>query len=366
MSPDAKRSFEAEWPILARRLRLLLVRKNVHPSLHDDLVQETALRLVSMWETVDPRRPLWPLTVTITLNLLRDRARTVQRDDLVAEVPDRGALYDVEAAGLARIELERVGRAMAELSRLQRSALLRELGGDASSAAPDGAADKMLRMRARRKLKLAMENVSGVVALRLRRLMELVEGAIGIREGAVSAASCGFCLVLGVGAALAPPASMTESASAHPVARDSAGSMAHDSAALLRERSTFQLSSEPRGGTSEARAEAVDDAAGSEARAGSSRTKKQRRGDQGGAAGSEGGPLLGVLPQDGDQVIPPPNQITVAVETDDPPPLPGGGSDGDGGVPPPPSPPPPPPPPGPPVNAGTPVPAVVEGAQDLL
>ncbi len=75
MSPEPSRAFEAEWSVLSQRLRLLLVRKRVQPSFHDDLIQETAVRLLSMWETVDRRRPLWPLTVTIALNLLRDRWR---------------------------------------------------------------------------------------------------------------------------------------------------------------------------------------------------------------------------------------------------------------------------------------------------
>ena len=174
MSPEAKRSFEAEWAVLSRRLRLLLGRKRVPAAQHDDLVQETALRLLSMWDSVDLRRSLWPLTVTIALNLLRDRGRVVTRDDLVAEVPELESSYDVETVGIARLELQRVRRAMEELSPTYRSALMREIGSSASADGPEGAAEKMVRMRARRKLKLALEHVSGLVALRVRRFTDLI------------------------------------------------------------------------------------------------------------------------------------------------------------------------------------------------
>ena len=216
MSPEAERNFEAEWALLSRRLRLLLSRKRVPASQHDDLVQETALRLLSMWESVDRQRALWPLTVTIALNLLRDRGRAITKDDLVAELPDLASGYDVETVGIARLELERVRRALDELSPSYRSALMREIGASAAVVAPAGAAEKMLRMRARRKLKLALENVSGLVALRVRRIGDLLEGMFALRDGSVAAASCVFCLVLGVGSTLVAPQALTPRASAHP------------------------------------------------------------------------------------------------------------------------------------------------------
>lgn len=216
MSPEAERNFEAEWALLSRRLRLLLSRKRVPSSQHDDLVQETALRLLSMWESVDRQRALWPLTVTIVLNLLRDRGRALTRDDLVAELPELASGHDVETVGIARLELERVRRALDELSPSYRSALMREIGISAASVAPEGAADKMIRMRARRKLKLALENVSGLVALRIRRLGDLIEGMFTLRDGGVAAVSCVFCLVLGVGSTLVAPTALIPKASARP------------------------------------------------------------------------------------------------------------------------------------------------------
>ena len=60
MSPEKKRDFEAEWPLLARRLRFFLGRKHVPHAQQDDLIQDTALRLYKMWDSVDRTRPAWP------------------------------------------------------------------------------------------------------------------------------------------------------------------------------------------------------------------------------------------------------------------------------------------------------------------
>lgn len=224
MSPEAKCSFEAEWAALSRRLRLLLVRKRVSPAQHDDLLQETALRLVSMWDSVDRRRELWPLTVTIALNLLRDRDRVTNKDDLVGDMPELRSLTDVETAGIARIELSKVRQAMNQLSESHRSILMKEVGGHSGAALPDGAADKMLRMRARRKLRSALEKVSGLVALRIRRLGDLFEGLVVLKETGMTAASCAFCLALGVGGTVLAPAALVPEASAGPV-RQGVGAM---------------------------------------------------------------------------------------------------------------------------------------------
>lgn len=302
MSPEARRAFEAEWAVLSQRLRLLLVRKRVQPAFHDDLVQETAVRLLSMWDNVDRRRPLWPLTVTIALNLLRDHGRTVHRDHPVAEVPERRSVHDVEAAGLARVELDRVLRAMAELSGSQRSALLKEVGADGCGNAADGSADKMRRMRARRKLKLAMEKVSGLVGLRLRRVSELVEGAVALREGTMSAASCAFCLMIGIGAAVAPPAALIPPAAAGSVRTTTPA----DGYAAQQGTTSTRIAAgiEPRPGSSAVRRSGgVGENARKRATAG-----RKGNGDRSARTGQEADPtLVDALPHHpGDQPITPP------------------------------------------------------------
>lgn len=370
MSPEAERTFELEWAVLARRLRSVLVRKGVDPAVHDDLVQETALRLLSMWDAVDRRRPLWPLTVTIALNLLRDRGRIVNKDDLMGDIPDLGDVQDVEAAGLARVELDRVRRAMTALSPSQRSALMKEIGNHALSNAPDTSSDKMLRMRARRKLRTALENVSGLVALRLRRVVDAVEAAFAAKEGAISAASCVVCLVIGVGATVGAPASLTPHASAGAIDSRSGSALDLPGLGIAEERSaTFLAVDEPpRGGdAAAARAEATA-RTGAARRAGNKEQEAKagsttRGGSSGGGAGEDGG-LIGVLPQNEDQVAPSPS-VGVHVGSGDPAALPGGGDD-TSVVPPAPEPPPAPPAPSPPVNTGVPIPPIVEDTDTLL
>ena len=316
MSPDAERTFEREWVVLSRRLRLLLARKRVDPSLQDDLVQETALRLLSMWDSVDLRRPLWPLTVTIALNILRDRGRLVNKDDLMADIPERGALHDVEAAGLARVELARVREAMGALSQSQRSALMKEIGGHAMAYAPDTSGEKMLRMRARRKLKSALESVSGVVALRLRKIADFVEAAFAAKEGATAAASCVFCLVLGVGATVAVPASLTPKASAGDLSFERGQVADALNATYDQPVAPAALIDHPRAGVPDSTA-ATSDAADDAAR--NVRRAKERDANTG------SGSLLGGLPQDDDQVITPPSADDVStLDPGDPPSLPGG------------------------------------------
>ena len=210
MSPEKKRDFEAEWPLLSRRLRFFLGRKKVPHAQRDDLIQETALRLYKMWDSVDRTRPAWALTVTIALNLLRDEYRRAGHADIVAELPEIAQPYDVEQAGLARIELKKVRAAMTEMSAEHRSALLAEIGQHDGAASISG--EKMRRLRARRKLTQLMERVSAVVLFPLRRVSDLIHGLVGMKEALAQSASCVLCGVLGVGAVLAIPAPPARSA----------------------------------------------------------------------------------------------------------------------------------------------------------
>src|SRR5688500_5297725 len=120
MSPEEKHEFEAVWPELASRLHAFLARKRVPLDQREDLVQEAGARLVGIWDTVERGRPTWPLAMTVALNLVRDRARRASGHEVVAEFPDIAQPYDLEAAGIARMELEEVRTAMTQLSARQR------------------------------------------------------------------------------------------------------------------------------------------------------------------------------------------------------------------------------------------------------
>ncbi|HEU4481072.1 MAG TPA: sigma factor, partial [Actinomycetota bacterium] len=201
MSPERKREFEQEWPELARRLDALLRRKRVPAEQRDDLVQEVALRLLKMWDEVIRGRSAWPLTSTIALNLLRDGYRSRRWTESVADLPDRASSHDVERAGMARIELKRVQKAMEGLSGNHRSVLLAEIG-DVHIEDHNLAAHKMLRMRARRRLTELLERVSALFPAR-QGITDLMQLLFNGKEQLIYGVTCLACLAAGL-TAIAP------------------------------------------------------------------------------------------------------------------------------------------------------------------
>ena len=187
-------------------------------------MQETALRLIKMWDRVEPRL-LPSLATTITLNLLRDESRRRKTQDILAEIPELAEPGTVEAAGLARIELEKVRTAMTQLSPAQRSALLREIGDTAASFPGTPDAEKMLRLRARRKLQAAIQKVSGLLVLRVRKIAEVLQAAGNGREALVQGLSCVGCVAIGLMIAV-PGGSLVQSARADTLPRAGAGKSA--------------------------------------------------------------------------------------------------------------------------------------------
>jgi DNA-directed RNA polymerase specialized sigma24 family protein len=205
MTPERRRDFEHQWPTIQSGLKGLLSRKKVPFGEHDDLIQETALRLYGMWGRVDPGRSPWPLAVTIALNLVRDGSRRRPiREVASADVPDLPDSHEVERAGLARVELGRVRAALDEMSPAYRSALLVEVGDAAARATSGAAAQKMTRVRARRKLAQLVEKVSALLPFRYLRFWkwqsstEAGQWFIGAREGVLASIPCIACLAVGV------------------------------------------------------------------------------------------------------------------------------------------------------------------------
>lgn len=202
MTPEQRNEFESSWRDLHPRLRAMLAARRISPDRHEDLIQETALRLYGMWERVDRRRPSWPLAKTIVLNLVRDEFRTNRVTEPLEASPDRAFDYDLEAQGIARIELERVRVALASLSELQRQALLLEVGVHAGG--PVAPADKMTRSRARKRLASILQEVSALVSLRLARIPDLLQGAGFLKGAGTAGIACFACLfgasVIAIGA----------------------------------------------------------------------------------------------------------------------------------------------------------------------
>jgi hypothetical protein len=99
--------------------------------------------------------------------------------------------------------LRRVEAALAKLSSGQRSALLKEVGCGPGLHSRDNAAQKMLRLRARRRLGAAIGRVSAGLAIKWRRLGDVFQAAVGAEHGTLQGLACALCLALGL--TMTPP-----------------------------------------------------------------------------------------------------------------------------------------------------------------
>ena len=188
MSPELVDSFEKQWPEVSKRLAGMLAGKRVNATKREDLVQETGLRLFGMWESVDRNRPVWPLAVTIALNLIRDEARRKRDLEILGVMPDLPAGHDVEEEGLARLELERVQEAMSKLSPAHRSVLMIEMGDVPPTSVKGSNATKMLRHRARRALTMLLETAAvraAVINFKARRILLFGDRVLIGRSGSM-------------------------------------------------------------------------------------------------------------------------------------------------------------------------------------
>lgn len=166
--PSASRpvDFGAAWAELEPHLRRSLSAAPAH--VVDDVLQETSIKLLRVWESIDHDRPALPLAVTIARNTLRDELRRMARhshDELWDEARVRD---DLDAVVSARLELARVGSELTRLTPGQRAALLTEVGGGTRS--PDTPKVKMLRSRARARLRELVAQAGGFVVTGVARL----------------------------------------------------------------------------------------------------------------------------------------------------------------------------------------------------
>lgn len=165
---DMRRYFADEWPRLVPGLRAALARAGAPAVDRDDLVQETATRLVGVWEQIDWDRGVDSLAYRIALNAWRDQWRHRDRREVLGEVPEPTDPANTERAALARIELDEVARALTVLPPATAN-VLRLAAGEAEGVArpvqPVPAALRMARTRARRALAAAARVACGFAAL---------------------------------------------------------------------------------------------------------------------------------------------------------------------------------------------------------
>jgi DNA-directed RNA polymerase specialized sigma24 family protein len=159
-TPDFGEVWEQIAPAVRRSLSA------VAPNVAEDVLQETGIKLMRVWETVDHDRAALPLAITIARNSLRDELRRMARHSHVELSEDHRVGDDVDARAFARLELARVEAELERLTPGQRAALLTEIGGGRRDA--DTPKVKMLRSRARRRLRDLVAQAGGFVGVRLR------------------------------------------------------------------------------------------------------------------------------------------------------------------------------------------------------
>ena len=163
--------FAEVWADLAPRLQRMLRSRSVPRDFVDDLVQETGIRLYRGWSEVDPET-VWALANTILRNLVLDEMRKQEVRQRHAEQALAGRNHDFEETVLYRLELRRVEKVLKKLSVVDQQVLLAEWGADPAPDFVSPAALKMARMRARKRLRAALENASGLAPLwRLRDVL---------------------------------------------------------------------------------------------------------------------------------------------------------------------------------------------------
>ena len=161
--------FEEMWPELSTRLRRVLRSRRVPTDVIDDLVQEAGLKLYRSWDRVDPDT-VWAFANTVVLNLVRDEMRKQEVRHRLTPAPIEESENRFDESILARLELKRVRRVLTRLPHVDRSVLLAEWGEASDIEFVSPAAHKMAKMRARKRLRAALDRASALLPVwRLRR-----------------------------------------------------------------------------------------------------------------------------------------------------------------------------------------------------
>lgn len=209
-------TFDETWAELTPRLAAVLAARGVHAQDRDDILQDTALRLYRVWDSLAPDQPVWPYAVTISLNLWRDSLRhkvALPTDVCDVRSGDQAADLDVERTVLARQELATVGAALRKLAPEQRNLLLMN-DEMVSVVRPLEPAERMARMRVRRELAKVVGRASallGPIWWRWRRPARV--------DGFAAAAYVGvFAATVMTGAQVATAAAPSAALTVRPVA----------------------------------------------------------------------------------------------------------------------------------------------------
>ena len=225
LNDERGRSFEEEWPGLARRLERFLAAKSVDTWLRADVVQETATRVYRKWPSLDHSCPLWNLVVTIALGVLVDERRKTSRFELTPDVR-QPEIEDVEIRALHRVSLAKARAVLEGMREEQRRVLLAEIG---EAPWPDGPRNRInvQRLRARLALKSEMGPWAPAgVALRMRSLRaaferRVAEWSVGVPGVTVSIANLAVVTTLVIaGTSIDPPHTGSQSSAVETIGKN--------------------------------------------------------------------------------------------------------------------------------------------------
>lgn len=151
------------WPAVAAQLKAMLRHRGVDAATAEDVVQETAVRVLRHRVTFVDADDLFRWTAVVAWRLAIDVRREAGRLD-VGPLPERQSNVNVALAVEHRSALEAVGRGLQALSEADRGAILAPLrtehpGGDRAQAA----AAAVRRHRARTRLLAATKGFLGVL-----------------------------------------------------------------------------------------------------------------------------------------------------------------------------------------------------------
>ena len=191
LTPQRDPELTDVWPVVAGRLNRMLRRRGVNLATAEDVVQETAVRVLRTRVAYADADDLYRWASVVAWRLAVDTRRKESRAD-PGPVPDSPSPVNVALAVEQRTALEAVGRGLRALSPSDRSAIL---GGAGSSGPPLTRQQSVLlavrRHRARSRLLLLTKGLLATVGwLAVRRRATPVP-----RSGLVAAIGAPVALV---------------------------------------------------------------------------------------------------------------------------------------------------------------------------
>lgn len=179
------------WPEVAARLAGMLRRRGVDGATVEDIVQETAIRVVRSSVRFTDGDDLFRWVAVVGWRLALDARRKTERTELGA-VPDRAGPIDVDHLVEQRSQLDATVRGLDRLSCSDRQAILSGLKPSTTSSRQEAVRLAVRRHRARARLMALLEGAGAVLAwLGFRRR------AVGLTRKTVVAATAlpAVCLV---------------------------------------------------------------------------------------------------------------------------------------------------------------------------